>query len=72
MAYKQRWINYFELLDSDNSGAISSDDIAEGVKVCNKSSYLFIFNLLLKLTAKSFGLKEGTPEYNLSASTYTN
>lgn len=33
MAYRQRWAEYFSLLDADGSGALSSDDIVGGVQV---------------------------------------
>jgi len=48
MAYKQRWVNYFEVLDADHSGFIEPKDAA----------------LHGKEVAVRLGFAEGTPGYN--------
>ena len=46
MAYKQRWLEYFELLDIDKSGFVDLADLDNAIKV---NLYFFLFSIYVKI-----------------------
>jgi hypothetical protein len=76
MAYKQRWLDYFEVLDADGSGFIDPGDLKYATQVFIRINLLLLLLFIFvsfsntQVFVKLMGKPEDSPEVQGGAAAY--